>query len=129
MFAPYVDDSPLITVDEEKWIRNFDRICDDLGVHNNLYPAYRMLCWITHPTTHAAGVYLAGERRIALKPVTHDKPLGHVGLMAHAVFWSRRTVDDLTTNHPHRDWLDELAQSIQVMPRLPPPRSAQPSEG
>jgi hypothetical protein len=127
MFAPYVDEAPLPPVDEEKLIRNFESICDDVGVHNNIYPAYRMLCWITHPTTYSANLYLAGERTVAFTPVTHDKQLGYVGLMAYAVFWSRRTVDDLTTNHPHRDWLDELAQSIQVMPRLPVPRSTQPS--
>jgi hypothetical protein len=121
-FAEYIDDVPLLAVDEEKVIENFSTICHDLGVHNNLYPAYRVLCWITHPTTHGALVYLPGEHRIALEPTT-TKPLGHVGLMAHAVFWSRRTVDDLTVDHPYRDWLDELAQSIEVLPRLPVPRS------
>jgi hypothetical protein len=38
-------------------------LCRDLGVHNNLYPAYRMLCWITHPTTHGAPRYLVGDRK------------------------------------------------------------------
>ena len=51
------------------------------------------------------------------------KEQGLVGLMAHAVFRSRRTVDDMTLNHPYRDWLDELALSIDVMLRLPAPRS------
>jgi hypothetical protein len=44
-------------------------------------------------------------------------------MMAHAILWSRRTVDDLITGHPYRDELDQMAQTIQVWSRLPVPRS------
>jgi hypothetical protein len=46
-------------------------------------------------------------------------------MMAHAVFWSRRTVDDLILGHPYRDELEQMAQTMQVWPRLPVPRSVQ----
>jgi len=121
MFAAHVESSPLRTVDEKEFIKSFEKICRDIGVHNNVYPAYRYLCWITHPTTHGTLVYIAGNRQ-SVAP-RHPRPVGLVGLMTHAVFWSRRTVDDLTVNHPYRDWLDGLAQSIDVMPRLPAPKS------
>lgn len=124
MFTAALDDQPLPVVDEKKLIDNFEAICHDLGVHNTLYPAYRMLCWITHPTTHSASIYIDGERRLADFPLyTRDRPMGLVGMMAYAVLWSRRTVDDLTVNHPYRDWLDEIAASIQAIPRLPVPKA------
>lgn len=40
--------------------------------------------------------------------------MGLVAMLAYAVLWSRHTVDDLTVNHPYRDWLDEIAASIQA---------------
>jgi hypothetical protein len=122
MFADHVAESPLRAVNETKFIKTFDRICRDIGVHNTLYPVYRTLSWITHPTTHGALVYLAGDRQLRDEP-QFLRPLGYVGLMTYAVFWSRRTVDDLTVNHPYREWLEEIAQSIGVLTRLPPPRS------
>jgi hypothetical protein len=124
VFTEHIDDTPVVAVDEAKFIDNFEALCRDVGVHNNLYPAYRMLCWITHPTTHAAGVYIGGEGQIALNP-SFPRPLGLVGLMAYAVFWSRRTVDDLIIGHPFRDELDQIAQAMKVLPRLPAPLSVQ----
>jgi hypothetical protein len=125
MFKDALDEQPVPQVDERKLIDNFEAICRDLGVHNTLYPAYRVLCWITHPTTHAANVYIDGERRIADFPLyVRDRPMGLVGMMAYAVLWSRRTVDDLTVHHRYRNWLDEIASSIQAAPRLPLPKPA-----
>jgi hypothetical protein len=86
MFAAALDDQPLPAVDEKKLTDNLEAICRDLGVHNTLYPAYRVLCWITHPTTHAAAVYLHGERRVAHVPLyTLERPMGLVAMMAYAV--------------------------------------------
>jgi hypothetical protein len=122
MFADYVEESALRTVDETKFIRSFEQICRDIGVHNNLYPVYRTLSWITHPSTHGALIYLAGDRQLFDEP-QFPRPMGLVGVMTFAVFWSRRTVDDLTVNHPYREWLNEIAQSIGVLTRLPAPSS------
>jgi hypothetical protein len=49
MFAEYVEESPLGTVNETKFINKFEEICREIGVHNNLYPVYPMLSWITPP--------------------------------------------------------------------------------
>jgi hypothetical protein len=124
MFTEHIDDTPVLAVDEADVLQNFETVCRDVGVHNNLYPAYRWLCWIAHPTTHSAGVYLGGEDEIALNP-TFPRPQGLVGLMAHAVFWSRRTVDDLIVGHPYGDELDQIAVSMDVLTRLPVPKSVQ----
>jgi len=124
MFTEHIDDVPVLAVDEADFLKNFETLCRDVGVHNNLYPAYRMLCWVAHPTTHSAGVYLGGEDEIALIP-SFPRPLGLVGMMAYAVFWSRRTVDDLIVGHPYGDELDQIAASMNVWPRLPIPRSVQ----
>jgi hypothetical protein len=67
------------------------------------------------------GGYGAGGQ-VALNP-SFPGPYGLVGMMAHAILWSRRTVDDLITGHPYRDELDQMAQTIQVWSRLPVPRS------
>jgi hypothetical protein len=128
MFTEHIDDEPVLAVDEADFVNNFEALCRDIGVHNNLYPAYRMLCWITHPTTHAAGVYVGREGQIALNP-SFPRSQGLVGMMAHAVFWSRRTVDDLIVGHPYSDELDEMARSMEVWPRLPIPRSVQDRDG
>jgi hypothetical protein len=122
LFAEGIDDEPVPTVDEARLIGNFESVCRDVGVHNTLYPVYRVLCWFTHPTTHAAGIYLDGDG-ISVNPDSAHRPLALVGLMAHAVYWSRRTVDDLTVDHPHAEWLDELSRAIGVVLRLPDPRS------
>ena len=124
MFADHIDDQPMPSVDEADFIRNFEAVCRDVGVHNTLYPVYRALCWITHPTTHAAGVYVSREGQIALNP-SFPRPYGLVAMMAHAVYWSRRTIDDLIVGHPYSDELDEMAGSMEVWPRLPVPRSVQ----
>ncbi len=122
MFTEHIDDEPVLPVDEADFISSFEAVCRDVGVHNTLYPAYRTLCWITHPTTHAASVYLGGEGQIALNP-SFPRPHGLMGMMAHAVFWSRRTVDDLIVGHPYRDELDQMAESMNVWTRLPIPYS------
>ncbi len=126
MFTEHIDDTPVLAVDDADFINNFETLCRDVGVHNNLYPAYRMLCWITHPTTHAATIYLGGKGQIALNP-SFPRPIGLVGMMAHAVFWSRRTVDDMIVGHPYRDELDQMALSMEVWTRLPVPKSVQDS--
>jgi hypothetical protein len=126
LFAEGIDADPVPTVDEARLIGNFESVCRDVGVHNTLYPVYRVMCWFTHPTTHAAGIYLDGDA-IAVNPDAAHRPLALVGLMAHAVYWSRRTVDDLTVNHPYADWLDELAHAMNVVPRLPDPQSTGPA--
>lgn len=123
MFAAAIDDEAVSDVDEREFIDKFERICREIGLPGTLYPAYRVLCWITHPTTHAAQVYIPKAHTLTKVPIYgSQRPIGLVGLMAHAVYWSRRTVDDLIVGQPYRDWLDELAQSINVTPRLPAPK-------
>lgn len=123
LFAAAIDDEPVAYVDEKEFVDKFERICREIGLPGTLYPVYRVLCWITHPTTHAAQVYIPKANTLSQVPIYASKrPIGLVGLMAHAVYWSRRTVDDLIVGHPYRDWLDELAQSINVTPRLPAPK-------
>jgi hypothetical protein len=39
------------------------------------------------------------------------------------VYWSRRTVNDLTVDHPYSEWLDDIAATLEIVVRLPPPRS------
>jgi hypothetical protein len=124
VFAAAIDPTPVPLVDERKAIDNFEQICRDLGIHSNIYSMYRIFCWSTHPTTHAATPYLGGELKISDVPLYPAKrSVGLVGPMTFAVFWSRRTVDDLAVDHPYESWLDEIAQSIEVAPRLPPPRT------
>lgn len=127
MFSGAIDDQPVADVDEKQFIDNFQHICRDLGLPGTLYPIYRVLCWITHPTTQAARVYLPEPQRLTSEP-SFSRPMGLVSLMTHAVYWTRRTADDLMVNHPYSDWLDELAQSINVVRRLPAPKSVRLAE-
>jgi len=111
-----------VGVNEEKVAHKISEICNAIGVGNSLYPAYRLLSWFAHPTVHAAPMYLEdlGSGHFALRDQPADPaPGGNLGMMTHCVYWARRVLDDLTTGHPHASWLDEIAESIQVMPRLP----------
>jgi hypothetical protein len=129
MFADHIDAEPPEEVDEQKLIGDFEQICHEVGVHNTLYPSYRMLCWITHPTLHAASVYHVEKQGLAMTPQYREqRPIGLVGLVGYCVFWSARTVDDLSVNHPNREWLDALATTIEVRPRLPLPRAHRQAE-
>jgi hypothetical protein len=123
MFAEAIDDDPPPAVDEQKLIDDFEEICKEIGSHNNLYPSYRMLCWITHPTLHAANVYVDDSGGILMTPrYREERPMGLVSLIAFCVYWSARTVDDLTIDSPNAKWLDSIAELIDVIPRLPAPR-------
>src|SRR4051794_5385222 len=124
MFADAVDLDEVAVVDEKKMIDSFEQICRDIRLHGTLYPMYRMLCWITHPSTQAAHVYVDESGGIANVPLYSQKrPIGLVGMMAYAVLWSRRTVDDLTVGHPYREWLDQIAASSDARSRLPEPKA------
>jgi hypothetical protein len=109
-------------VSEEKFNAQVASVCESIGMTSTLYAAYRLHCWFTHPTTHAAGVYLEdlGGEQFALRaePVDGLEP-GLLAMMTHCVFWSRRVLDDLTTGQPDREWLDGIGASIQVLQRLP----------
>lgn len=120
-----VDSRKPVGADEEKVVQKIAQICERIGVRNTLYPAYRVHSWYAHPTTHTATVYLQGldDGRFALRDKPADPaPDATLSMTTHCVFWARRVLDDLTVGRPHERWLDGIASSIQVMPRLPEPR-------
>lgn len=115
-----------VGADEEKVVQKIDQICESIEVRNTLYPAYRVHSWYAHPTTHTASVYLHGldDGTFALRDKPVDPaPHATLSMLTHCVYWARRVLDDLTVGMPHDGWLDEIAASIQVMPRLPLPGS------
>jgi hypothetical protein len=122
-FAEAVDDQAIQLVDESKFIRDFAELCQNLGIRSSIYPAYRLSCWFTHPTLRGASLYVTddgGELRAS--PAT-GSDTGLVSMMAHCVLWSRRTVDDLRVDHTEEQFLDGLADRINVVPRLPEPKT------
>lgn len=79
---------------------------------------YRFDSWLVHPTSNSAALYRSDTSQLLPAPKSgNDTAL--VAMMAHCVYWSRRTVDDLIVTHPHREWLDGLAQRMFDVPRLP----------
>jgi len=119
--AEFLDDEPIELVDESKFITNFAELCQNLGIRGTIYNAYRLHCWITHPTTHSANLYVADGHQLSPTPRT-GSDTGLVAMMAHCVFWSRRTVDDLVVGHPEQEFLNELAIKMNVVARLPDPK-------
>ena len=82
--------------------------------------------WFAHPTTHTTSMFLEAldDGTFALR----DKPAGIapetvVSILTHCVYWTRRVLDDLLTGTTYETWLDGIASSIQVMPRLPERRA------
>jgi len=121
-----IDSREPVGVNDEKVVQKVEQICDQIGVKNSLYPAYRMLSWFAHPTTHTTSMFLEAldDGTFALR----DKPAGiapesMVSMLTHCVYWSRRVLDDLLTGRRYETWLDGIASSIQVMPRLPERRA------
>jgi hypothetical protein len=113
------DADPPLPVDEFKFMGNFADICDRLGIKSSLYTVYQIECTLTHPTTNSSGVFLTPDgQHIQADPST-GRDSGLVSMMAHSVYWARRVVADLMIGHPYDDWLDDIATSIQVIPRLP----------
>lgn len=118
-----VDSQEPVGANEEKVAHKVEEVCTALGLTNTVYSAYRMLSWFAHPTIHSIGLYLEasadgltfGLRERPANPA----PWGGLAMIAHCVYWARRVLDDLTVGQPHEKWLDDLAVSIQVTPRLP----------
>ncbi len=121
-----IDSREPVGVNDEKVVQKVEQICDQIGVKNSLYPAYRMLSWFAHPTTHTTSMFLQAldDGTFALR----DKPAGvapdaMVSMLTHCVYWSRRVLDDLLTGRRYETWLDGIASSIQVIPRRPERRA------
>jgi hypothetical protein len=118
-----IDSREPVGADEKKVAHKIEEVCAALGLTNTVYTAYRMLSWFAHPTTHSVGLYLqaladGGTFALRERP-SNPAPGGALAMMTHCVYWARRELDDMTVGTPHEQWLDGLASSIQVIPRLP----------
>ncbi|SDD75399.1 DUF5677 domain-containing protein [Nocardioides lianchengensis] len=120
-----IADRQVEVVDDQKVLQKLDQICERLGLRNTVYPAYRVLSWYAHPTTHSAELYVEEQEdgTFALRnQPSGPAPAMGLSMLTHCVYWARRVLDDLTVGHPYEKWLDSLADSVQVMRRLPDPQ-------
>lgn len=114
-----VDGSPPAPVDELKFMNNFADICERLGLSSSLYTAFQIECMLTHPTTSSSGMFLGPDGQHVQPDPMKGVSSGLVSMMASTVYWARRVLSDLMIDHPYEDWLNEIAEAIQVVPRLP----------
>lgn len=111
-------------IDEEKALKQFDRICREVGVED-LYSAYGFLSNFVHPTTTTSNIYCDPSHNLRLAP---PPELGenNISLITHCLIWAERDFDRLTPGHPKADGLEKLASSVKAVPVLPPYRTLPP---